>query len=120
MTIPRRPEQAIHRAVINHLHVRCVAGAVFWHTPSGGYRRPIEAAIMKGLGARSGFPDLFILHESRLYGLELKAEKGRLSLAQITTRVELERAGAIMGAAYGIDEALAWLEQHKLLRGTAR
>ena len=50
----------------------------------------------------------------------MKAEKGRLSLAQITTRVELERAGAIMGAAYGIDEALAWLEQHKLLRGTAR
>jgi hypothetical protein len=115
----KRTEQAEHRAVINHLHARGVKGAVFWHTPSGGYRSPIEAAILKGMGARSGFPDLFILHEGKLFGLELKAAKGRMSLAQINTHVELERAGAIMGAAYGLDEALVWLEKHKLLRGTA-
>jgi hypothetical protein len=59
------------------------------------------------------------LHAGKLFGLELKTAKGRLSQAQINTHVELEMAGAIMGAAYGLDEALAWLEKHKLLRGTA-
>jgi len=120
MTIRRRLEQQIHRAVVNHLAARGAWGSVYWHHPAGGARSKIEAAIMRGLGARSGFPDLFILHEGHLYGLELKHGKGRLSQAQINTHVELAKAGATIGTAYGLNEALAWLELHGLLRGTVQ
>jgi len=115
----RRPEQLIHRAVVGHLQARGTKGLVFWHHPAGGRRSPIEARIFKGLGAKAGLPDLLILRDGRLYGLELKAAKGRTSMAQITMHLELERAGATMGTAYGLDEALAWLEGKGLLRGVA-
>ena len=120
MPLRRRVEDEIQRAVVQHLWARGAYGIVFWHHPAGGYRRPVEAAILKGLGARSGFPDLFILYRARLFGLELKSGKGRLSPAQAATHVELTNAGAIVGVAYGLDEALAWLEAHELLRGTAQ
>ena len=45
---------------------------------------------------------------------------GLLSAAQKRCIAELEEAGAIVGVVYGIDEALAWLEKHELLRGKAR
>jgi hypothetical protein len=41
-----RPEDAIQRAVTQH----------YRHVPNGGYRRPIEAAIMKATGTVAGVP----------------------------------------------------------------
>src|SRR5262249_32467881 len=119
MTVRRRIEDSIHRSVMCHLHARGAYGAIFWHTPNGGWRSKVEAAILRGCGVRAGMPDLFILHQGRLFGLELKSGKGRLSPAQAATHVELVNAGATVGVAYGLDAALQWLEEHKLLRGTA-
>jgi hypothetical protein len=47
----RRPEDAIQRAVFQHLRARAAPGVFAFHVPNGGYRKPVEAAIMKGLGA---------------------------------------------------------------------
>ena len=54
-------EQAIQRAVCQHLRQRGAAGLVWWHTPNGGRRSPIEAAIFNGLGVRAGVSDLILL-----------------------------------------------------------
>jgi hypothetical protein len=38
---------------------------VYFHPANGGYRRPVEAAIMKALGVRAGVSDLIFLHRSQ-------------------------------------------------------
>jgi hypothetical protein len=90
---------------------------MWWATPNGGYRSVIEARIMKGLGVVPGIPDIFLLYRSRLHGLELKAEGGRLSPAQVSAHDKLREAGAIIEVATGIDEAIDTLERWDMLRG---
>jgi hypothetical protein len=101
----RRPEQ------------RGVTNLFAFHPWAGGWRSPIEASIMSGAGVRSGLPDVILIHDGRVFGLELKAQGGRLSPAQQTAHEELRRAGAQVATAIGIDEALAQLETWALLRG---
>lgn len=115
-----RPEDQIQRAVVQHLRTRGVPGLVFWHTANGGYRRPIEGAILKGLGVRAGVSDLILVHDHKIYALELKAEGGRRSEAQIAFLTEMEAAGAFTGCAFGLDAAIRALEDWGLLRGSAR
>ena len=43
-----RPEQAIQRAVFDHLRQRGAPGTFAFHPPNGGWRSVIEAAILKG------------------------------------------------------------------------
>jgi hypothetical protein len=67
VTPPRccRPEDQIQRAVFQHIRARGVAGLVAIHVPNGGYRRPVEAAIMKGLGVTAGAPDVLLWHDHK-------------------------------------------------------
>ncbi len=46
----RQPEAQLQRAVLDHLAWRAVPGAWWCHYPAGGWRSPIEAAILKSLG----------------------------------------------------------------------
>jgi hypothetical protein len=114
-----RVEQQIQKSVFEHFAVRGAPGAIAWHTPNGGARSPIEAKILKGIGTRPGIPDVLALHEGRLFALELKADGGRVSSAQAETMQAMERAGATVAHAQGLDAALAQLEQWGLLRGRA-
>lgn len=114
----RRPEQAIQRAVFDHLRHR-PAGRVFaFHPPNGGKRSKIEAAIMKGLGVVAGVPDVIAIRDGRVYALELKAAHGRVSAKQFETRIAMEAAGAQVAVAVGLDAAVAQLERWGLLRGS--
>jgi len=115
-----RPEQVIQRNVFAHLRQRGVPGMFAFHVPNGGYRRPVEAAIMKGLGVVAGVPDLICIHRGKVYCIELKAEGGRVSLKQSETIAALARAGAHTCIAEGLDRALEVLEQWGLLKGVAR
>jgi hypothetical protein len=114
-----QPEAQIQRAVFQHLRARGVPGMIAWHTPNGGKRRPVEAAIMKGLGVLTGVPDVIALHKGNAYALELKAEGGRPTEAQLATIAKMEEAGAYTCIAEGLDRALAVLEAWGLLRGSA-
>jgi hypothetical protein len=115
----RQPEQEIQRTVFAHLRQRGTPGAFAFHVPNGGARTAVEAAIFQALGVMPGVPDLIILKDGKTFGLELKAHNGRLSDRQIGTIEAMRAAGAIVGVARGIDEALRWLEGHHLLRGKA-
>jgi hypothetical protein len=116
MTRRNHLEQRDQRAVLEHVHWRGVPDLFVFHYPAGGYRSAVEAAILKSLGVVAGVPDLLIVHAGRLYCLELKSERGRLSPAQIQTHEQLQRAGAHVAVAHGIDAALAQLTAWELLR----
>lgn len=115
-----RPEDAIQRAVVQHLRQRGVPGLIFWHTPNGGKRSPIEGAIFKALGVRAGVSDIIAVHDGKIFALELKAEGGTPTEAQLTFLSDMEKAGAYTGWVVGVDAAICALEDWGLLRGSAR
>lgn len=112
-----RPEDQIQRAIFQHLRARKAPGVFAWHTPNGGKRKPIEASILKGLGVVAGVPDIVAIRGGHTYGLELKAEGGKPSDKQTATMAEMERAGATIALATGLDAAIAQLEAWGLLTG---
>jgi hypothetical protein len=112
-----RPEAAIQRAVFQHLRERGVPGLFAFHPANGGYRKPTEAAILKGLGVTAGVPDVIAIHEGRCYAMELKAEGGRPTPKQLEAIAAMEAAGAYICIAEGLDRALAVLEAWGLLKG---
>jgi hypothetical protein len=115
----RRPEDAIHRAILAHLRIRGPRQAFVFAVPNGGARSPVEASIMKGLGTVAGVPGFIILHEGRTYGLELKADGKKATARQLETHVAMRTAGAEIAVAVGLDAALRQLEAWNLLRGRA-
>jgi len=66
------------------------------HSPNGGSRNVIEAAMFKKMGTQPGFPDLFLaLPKSCYHGLfiELKTKKGKLNTKQKNILQKLEQNG---------------------------
>jgi len=111
------PEQAIQRAVFQHLRTRAAPGVFAFHVPNGGYRRPKEAAIMKGLGVVAGVPDVMCIFRGGVYALELKAEGGRPTEAQFAAVDNIRNAGGFACVVYGLDRALRCLEAWGILKG---
>ena len=64
-------------------------------------RNKVTAALLKATGTRSGIPDLFILCEGRLFGLELKIDRNKRSPAQIACHEQLFAAGATLETVSG-------------------
>jgi hypothetical protein len=50
---PVATEQDIHLAVVEHLRWRGVPDLFAFHYPAGGYRRPVEAALLKAMGVEA-------------------------------------------------------------------
>jgi hypothetical protein len=115
----RRPEDATQRAVFQHLRARAAPGVFAFHPANGGYRKPVEAAIMKGLGVVAGVPDVIVIHAGRCYALEIKAPGGRATPKQRAAIAAMEAAGAYTCIAENLDRALEVLERWQILRGRA-
>jgi hypothetical protein len=114
-----REEDQIQKAIFQHLETRSAPDVFAFAVPNGGFRRPIEAKILKGLGVKSGVPDLIIVKSGATYALELKTKTGKLSENQIIVIDAMAKAGAVTGVAYGLDAAIGWLEERGILRGKA-
>jgi hypothetical protein len=115
----RCPEDAIQRAVFEHLAVRGVPRLFAFHPANGGYRRTVEAARLKGLGVRPGVPDVVAIHRGQVFAIELKSEGGRATNTQLQAIEHIRAAGGHAQVCYGLDCALAVLEGWGLLRGRA-
>lgn len=113
-------ENAIQRAVVKHLKERAAPGVFAFHVPNGGYRKPVEAAIMKGLGVKAGVPDIIAIHKGKVYALELKTEKGRPTEAQLAALGAIEAAGGYTALCHGLDPALRALETWGILVGKSQ
>lgn len=112
-----RQEDRIQRAVFDHLRSRAHADVFAFHVPNGGKRKPIEAAILKGLGVTAGVPDIIAIHKGKCYAMELKSKDGRPSTRQLETIERLNKAGAFTAICYELDPALRVLEAWGLLKG---
>lgn len=111
-----RPEQEIQKLLFKHIRSRAMPGVFAFHCPNGGKRSKIEASIFKGLGVKAGIPDVLIFYRAQIFGLELKAGKGRVSPVQLATMNDMEVAGARVAVARSLDEALVTLECWGVLR----
>lgn len=109
---PRRPkaiepsETEIHIAVAEHLRRRGRKDMLWFHCPNGGKRSKSEASLFKAMGVTAGIPDLVLIMDGRVYGLELKTTTGRTSKDQDVILDAFRRAGGFAVTAYGIDAAL--------------
>lgn len=98
------PERAIQTAIVKALHQHCKFP--WFAVPNGGKRHVHTAIKLKAEGVRAGVPDLvFVLPGGRFAGLELKAEKGRLSDAQKEWRDRITALCGWWNVAHSIDEA---------------
>jgi hypothetical protein len=112
----KRPEQAIHQAVVAHLNMRAEPRVFFWHTPNEGKRGWVNAAALKAMGMTAGVPDLLILKAGQLHALELKAPGGRLTPSQRGVIQRMIDCGAQASVAHSLDEALVTLEFWGILK----
>jgi hypothetical protein len=92
MKLLSQREDAIQRAVFEHLAVRGAPSVFAFHSANGGYRRPVEAARLKGLGVRPGVPDVIAFHRGQVYAIELKTESGRATDSQLGAIEEIRAA----------------------------
>lgn len=126
-----RPEQEAGRALVKwadatplrrpgHVSVYRI-GDFLAHTPNGGARGGIEAAIFAGQGVRKGWPD-YTLHVpvGRFHGLvgELKAPDGAKPDAdQLDILSRLEAMGYKACVWWGFDDAREQIENYLAGRG---
>lgn len=108
---PRASESAEQRAVIEWAERQVNVYpelALLFHIPNGGKRDGRTAAMLRLQGVKAGVPDLQLCcarHGHHGLFIEMKAERGRLSVAQGDIIVQLRAQGYMVAVCYGQDEA---------------
>jgi hypothetical protein len=112
--MPRNLEHLDHRALVARLELCAAPGCLWFHIPNP--RSKVAGANLKLLGMMAGLPDLILIHQGRVFGLELKTPRGRVSPVQRACHARLIAAGAVIATVVGVDAAVAQLHQWGLLR----
>lgn len=100
-----RPEEQLQRAIVRFLGVALPPDSyLFATTNQRGTRKKFEMGILKAMGARAGVPDLCLIHRGRFFGLEVKAEKGRLSEHQADAADAIVAAGGFYSVVRSVEE----------------
>lgn len=79
------------------------------HIPNGGKRSKVEAAIFKGMGVKSGVPDVFLPAPRGIYHglyIEFKAISGKTSKDQEKFIESLREAGYFACVSDALDKAI--------------
>lgn len=90
-------------------------GICYVHTPNEGKRNPVTGNILKRMGMKKGFPDLFIYEPVGCYhglAIEMKSKKGRPTDEQKKWIARLNERGYAAYIAYGADEAIRIIESY--------
>jgi hypothetical protein len=116
----QQPEAQLQRAVFAHIRLRRRADVFAFHPRNEGRDQRSLAGINSALGVVSGVPDVIIIRAGQAYGIELKSERGRVSDEQLACHATMRRAGATVGVAHNIDEAVDLLNDWGILRGSNR
>jgi len=111
-------EDAIQRAVIQHLKMNASPGVVYYHCPNGEARSKATGNKLKLMGVRRGVADLcLVLPGGRSAFLELKSAKGRQSEHQKEFAADVSKTDALYAVAASIDQAVQILTEWGALGG---
>jgi hypothetical protein len=101
-----RPEEQLHRAVVQLLQVYQNRGLLtFCHPYNGGFRTKAEAGIGRALGVRAGVADLLVWKQGGgHFAIELKAGSGKLSPAQTAWHGTLSGLGHRIYVCRSVDD----------------
>ena len=98
--------------VVDYL-TACVPDLLWTAFPAGEFRTAATGARIKRMGLAPGWPDIIaVLPGGRFLGLELKAERGRLSNAQEAVQRALDARGAVFRVVRSLDDVRAVLAEH--------
>ena len=101
-------EHEIQEAVVNFLNIKYPG--VLYCASAGGMRTSMRQAIkMKRTGYKKGFPDLQIMHPTKLHHglfIEIKTSKGQASPEQKAWRDELNKRGYRAVICKGLDACI--------------
>ena len=109
-------EQSIHERVWALYEAYGEPDAVMFHIPNGEKRDKRTAAKLKRMGVVAGAGEFFCAARNRVFILELKREKGRISDAQYEMASRLVKQGVTTLFAWSLAEAVAVLKELGVLR----
>lgn len=120
------PEEDLQRLVVRAVEPLLIEPIGMWHTPMGGWRSRVEAAILKGIGAKPGISDLLFwpvidpVRRTRvLAGIELKRPgRGERDLTDNQRRFGewLVETGGLFACHDNLDDVLDTLHQWGAIR----
>lgn len=93
-------EKDIQKSILQYLEIKRI---FHWRNNSGAYKTQHGSFIRFG---SSGSPDIFALKDTRIYGLEVKNEKGQLSDLQTQWSNEFINNGGIYNILRSLDDAI--------------
>lgn len=102
-------EAQIQRAVIDLL---TKSGVFCFSVPNNPKGR-------RTVGFKAGIPDVWAIHDGKVFALELKTETGRPSEEQLAAVSAINEAGGFATIAEGLDKAIAICQAWGLLRRAA-
>lgn len=109
MTLLHESEISLHGAVRDYLALALPDDAVMHHSPNEGKRGWRAQRELKDTGVVAGWPDIEIIYQGRVYFIELKIGRRKLSDKQIECHERLARAGCIVGVARSIEDVQSLL-----------
>lgn len=113
-------EARLQGALVAFLRAALPSRAIVAAIPNGGSRDKREAAKLKWQGVLAGMPDLIVIIDGKLIGLELKALKGVLSGPQKDIGERFNENGFPWSCVRSLEQAEAFLRAHDVpLRATA-
>jgi len=128
--LPELSENEIQKNIFLHLRTRGAPGIFAFHPKNASADMAgRKSGIHVGLGVEPGIPDVIVIRrrlpDCDVFALELKrmSLRGKRMTAhdinQERIRNRMLNCGVMVGIAFGLDEAIAWLEQNGLLIGRA-
>lgn len=106
-----REDQTLERRLARALSSALTPKTFWFAIPNGGRGAALESAAHEGWSGEPRAPDLLFVHEGRAFGLELKGEKGTLSIRQRAAHAALQDAGMRIEVVRSVDEAFARLRE---------
>ncbi len=107
-------EAQLQGAVIRYLREALPSRALAFAVPNGGSRDKREAARLKWQGVTPGIPDLLILLDGCVLGIELKTATGRLSDAQKDVSDRFAENGCPWTVARSLEDVERFLIAHNI------